>query len=898
MLSGNALAEMVRRLRLSSLFDAQWYEDTYPDVATLGMDAAVHYAVVGAYLGRLPGPDFDPERYLRDNPDATSGSLPPLLHLLERQAHWASRFPGYLDRVTTSGLRGWVVDHENPDRPVRLQLLIDGQQVAEFSSALPRPDVAALGLHAAAAGFEYGWQSGAIKHGVSVDVRIKETGQSLNKSPRKLSIERARGPHLYFDMYKAGLVRRVRIIVPVFNAYEAVEDCLDSLVRHCPAYASVLVVNDGSTDPRIAGLLARYAEHARFAVVDNGENLGYTRSINSAIARCPEEDVVLLNSDTKVTRRWLDNLRYSAYGDPRHGTVTALSNNAGAFSVPVIGQCNDTPPGLSDDDFAAITGHAGYGIPIEVPTANGFCMYIRRDLLAEIGTFDETRYPRGYGEENDLSMRALRSGWKNIVCDKALVFHKRSQSFKDEKVQLIQQGAEQLRISYPEYKGMTGRFRDLEFTLLRSRISRALENGTHGDALPRILFVISTTTGGTPQTNMDLMRSLAGRYGCFLLRCDAKTIVLSELVNGQLVTHETIALQREIGPTSHVSSEYDQIVSDLMYRYSIELLHIRHLLWHGLDLPAVAKAMNIPVVYSMHDFYTVCASHNLLDENLAYCGGRCTPGRGPCQSTLWANGKPDDLKHGFVHHWKAMFNRTLANCDRFVTTAPSAARILADNYPMLEDRITVIPHGRDFDEFRDLAVGPPEKGPLRVLVPGNIGPSKGSGLIRQMHAQDQGCNVEFHLLGAVAKELIGTGVQHGKYSRADFASFVEDIQPSIGMILSIWPETYCHTLTEMWSCGIPVLAMDIGAVGDRIRACGGGWLIPVESTAEQIMVTLRSINGDAADYARRHNAVLEWQRREGVSNSIAAMSLRYQEIYGSLLAVEESRVGISSSSEG
>jgi len=143
--------------------------------------------------------------------------------------------------------------------------------------------------------------------------------------------------------------------------------------------------------------------------------------------------------------------------------------------------------------------------------------------------------------------------------------------------------------------------------------------------------------------------------------------------------------------------------------------------------------------------------------------------------------------------------------------------------------------------------------------------------------------VEFHLLGAVSRDLAGVGVQHGKYDRASFASFVEKMRPSVGMILSIWPETYCHTLTEMWACGIPVLGMDIGAVGDRIRMSGAGWLIPADSTPNQIIEVLVNIAKDKDGYDSRRKAVLSWQRDEGVANSITAMSSRYQSIYRALL---------------
>src|SRR5690606_23743113 len=120
-------------------------------------------------------------------------------------------------------------------------------------------------------------------------------------------------------------------VVPVYNAHDAVRDCLDSLLRTLPAWARVLVVDDASPDPDIAVLLQTYAGEPNVTVVRNEENLGYTRTINKAISLAPGEDVVLLNSDTVVTARWLHNMRYIAYAQPRTATVTALSDNSGAF---------------------------------------------------------------------------------------------------------------------------------------------------------------------------------------------------------------------------------------------------------------------------------------------------------------------------------------------------------------------------------------------------------------------------------------------------------------------------------------------------------------------------------------------------------------------------------------
>ena len=51
-----------------------------------------------------------------------------------------------------------------------------------------------------------------------------------------------------------------------------------------------------------------------------------------------------------------------------------------------------------------------------------------------------------------------------------------------------------------------------------------------------------------------------------------------------------------------------------------------------------------------------------------------------------------------------------------------------------------------------------------------------------------------------------------------------------GAVFSIWNETWCHTLTEMWTCGLPVMAFDFPTVTARINATGAGWVWPMETT--------------------------------------------------------------------
>jgi glycosyltransferase involved in cell wall biosynthesis/GT2 family glycosyltransferase len=246
------------------------------------------------------------------------------------------------------------------------------------------------------------------------------------------------------------------VIIPVYNAYAAFEKCLEALQRHTPGLKA-LIVDDASTDPRIAELLAESAGDMGITVITNATNIGYTRSINLAITAAGDSDIVLLNSDAIVTPNWLDGLQLAALQRPDIGTVTAMSDNAGAFSFPEQGEANPLPAWIEPDEFARTMIQAtGQCEPVEVPTGSGFCMYIKRALLNEIGLFDEAAFPRGYGEENDFCMRAMESGWTNMITPWSYVFHIRNASFGKEKDALITSGVAEVIRRYPDYAGRVG----------------------------------------------------------------------------------------------------------------------------------------------------------------------------------------------------------------------------------------------------------------------------------------------------------------------------------------------------------------------------------------------------------------------------------------------------------
>ncbi len=220
----------------------------------------------------------------------------------------------------------------------------------------------------------------------------------------------------------------IEIILPVYNAPAELAACLDALSQRLPDWATLQVCDDASTDPEIAGLLARHPLLARDGVrlFRNPENLGFVGNVNAALAR-GRDDVLLLNSDTVVTHGWLERIRACADSDRRIASITPFSNNAEICSLPEF--CRPNPVPDDPDRVARAAIDAGPPTYPDLPTGVGFCMYLRRAAIDDVGDFDRSTFGHGYGEENDWCMRAHARGWRNVLCDDAYVVHVGGASF-------------------------------------------------------------------------------------------------------------------------------------------------------------------------------------------------------------------------------------------------------------------------------------------------------------------------------------------------------------------------------------------------------------------------------------------------------------------------------------
>ena len=163
---------------------------------------------------------------------------------------------------------------------------------------------------------------------------------------------------------------------------------------------------------------------------------------------------------------------------------------------------------------------------------------------------------------------------------------------------------------------------------------------------------------------------------------------------------------------------------------------------------------------------------------------------------------------------------------------------------------------------------------IKILcLANNLDIMKGSEVIKNIKKEDKNNLLEFHFLGKCPGNLKNYGVEHGSYNREEFNDKILEIKPSFIGIFSIWPESYCHTLTESWSCGIPVIGSNVGVVKERIQKNNGGWIINITDSKKAYKFIL-----DISRNLDEYNRIID-NLKQITFKSVSEMINEYIEIY-------------------
>jgi GT2 family glycosyltransferase len=612
----------------------------------------------------------------------------------------------------------------------------------------------------------------------------------------------------------------VDVVIPVYRGHKQMLACIGSVLGSLPPGARCIVVEDASPETALMEELRGLAERGRIVLRRQPANRGFPATANAGIRAAAGRDVILLNSDTLVPPGWIERLAEAAYSAPDIGTATPLSNNATIFAYPREDGPNPVPDEAATICLDRLARRANAGRVVDVPTAHGFCMYLRRDCLGEVGLLREDLFAQGYGEENDFCIRARHLGWRHVAVPGVFVAHAGTTSFGGAKAQLLARNLAILNRLHPGYDALIGDFRRADpLAEARFRIDAMRWRGMRSRK-GAVILITHGRTGGVKRHVTERCQAIAAS--------GMRPIVLAPLTDPRGRTCCQISdCSDEAFPNLRFNTEAGLAdLAGFLREDKPVSVELHHFIGHDPALLGLADALDVPYDVVVHDYAWVCPRITLIGADKRYCGEPDAATCEACYADVGGNIE-EDIRPSRL---RLRSRSVLGGARRVVVPSQDVASRLQHYFPGLACVVTAWES--------DAALPPPPDRRIsrlrrRIAIVGAIGIEKGYEylLACARHVATQRLGLEFVVVGHTCddKRLLDTGVVYitGRYDEAEAVELIRSQQAELGFLPALWPETWSYTLSQMWQAGLDVVAFDLGAPAERIRATRRGRLLPL-----------------------------------------------------------------------
>lgn len=229
----------------------------------------------------------------------------------------------------------------------------------------------------------------------------------------------------------------ISVIIVSYNSGTLLLECVQSVLCSS-ADVEVIVSDNDSTDCSIEALAELTSRDPRLVILRNSGNLGFAKGNNTALARASGDYVLFLNPDCIVGRDALAQMIAAMDAHPNAGMAGCLIRNPDGSEqsgcrrqIPtprhalarmfVLGQRKNLKSNHLLTDLDPLPE-----VPTPVEAISGAFMFIRRELLKQIGSFDEAYFM--HWEDLDLCLRIRNAGWDILFVPSVEIVHFKGRS--------------------------------------------------------------------------------------------------------------------------------------------------------------------------------------------------------------------------------------------------------------------------------------------------------------------------------------------------------------------------------------------------------------------------------------------------------------------------------------
>jgi glycosyltransferase involved in cell wall biosynthesis len=627
------------------------------------------------------------------------------------------------------------------------------------------------------------------------------------------------------------------------QALSFLQDTLVSLIENSASAKVVVVIGAPAIETDIRQIAGRVntsgiALGFAFAKVSTHMSL----ALNMAAESDGQKGALFVKSGVIVPYAWDARLERIAAHNPKIATVSPLCDSFPMFSL--LGEEGRAKVAPDDTRYIdSLTFSLSSRTYIEVPCFLEECFYISPAAL-ELPT---TKAGKGSPDDPESSWMLARllsaHGYLNVLGDCLYVYRSREAETDRTKHLLAQHSVQSIIRARP--------FKPLGLKVLEAFSGKITFGNMPGlDPRPVQLHVLHGWGGGldkwvrdycsADKSRVNLILKSSGRPGTFGL------MLFSSIDDATPLQTWEFSLPIQSTAVSHL--DYANAIDEIIRSYSVDAIIVSSLIGHSLDIFDTSKK----TILIGHDYYPYCPAFNITFDSI------CT------------NCEFPRLEQCFKHNIHNHFFRNVGANDWVILREEYLSRVQADNLKMvipsqsIKDNLVtldrrfnsvdfeLIPHGT-FPMQPVGRVSSAERGnggKLRILVLGRLTPDKGLGILKEI-ADELASFADLFFVGCGDGGKFFENKNLGRtiysYDLNELPRIIHDIDPDIALLLSVVPETFSYTLSELTELRVPIVATRLGSFADRIEDNKSGFL--VKPIAKDVIDKIHSLEADRAKIA-------------------------------------------------
>ena len=378
-------------------------------------------------------------------------------------------------------------------------------------------------------------------------------------------------------------------------------------------------------------------------------------------------------------------------------------------------------------------------------------------------------------------------------------------------------------------------------------------------------------TGGVELRCFYLSRELAKHHDVSIFcRTGKADLADYDLVRDEVDGLEVVRVNYNFGDCTGFEGIYkneriERIFEERLDEFRPDVVHIHHLTCLSTGIPALLRRRGIPCVMSLHDFWLSCPRGQIIRTDLSICDpierNRCLP----CLQAMWPHfqwekrtGIParlfGDGSMSRIEEYDRWIREVLKTPDQmFAPCDFHREKFIELGVPA--DRIRKMAYGFDMSMFDGAAERREASDRIRVGYIGSVIPTKGLHVVLEAFEGIDPAKASLDIYGEIPvfhgdttyRDRVDAGIRedrgiriHGRYENKDLPDILAKID--VLVVPSVWYETFSITIREGWMAGIPVVASDLGAMGESI---------------EHDVTGLKFAPGDAADLREKLQSLID-----------------------------------------